>query len=148
MNSIKISNDFQRSRTKSAEKNKEKKDKDLNKIIFSLTQNTTVEDDDNVYKSYKAISRPKTANPSFVEDPNLYIKNLTSPKICKTPQIEAAKTPITYKIEGHDDKKFVYSNPLKFLHDFMNKSKINHSSSSNHLKMPKKSTFIESKGIS
>lgn len=123
------------------ERNKRTKDKNF----FSFTQNTLPDEEGD--SNYNIINqdypRPKTANPSFIEEATPLIKSILSPKFCKTPQIETNKS-LGSSIK-QDDKKILTTNPLKFFNDFLNKSKHSNINSSNHIKMPKKYTFTESK---
>jgi hypothetical protein len=137
-----------RAKSKSSERGlNSTKERKFDKNFSSFTQNTLQDEEyDTIYKSYNLMPRPRTANPSFVEEHQTpLIKGIVSPKIAKTPNMTYIKPASAKECGGTEEKKVTHSNPLKFLNDFIQKTKITHSSSSNHLKMPKTSTFSESK---
>jgi len=138
-----------KTKSKSSERAKDQKqpkDRKLDKNFSSFTQNTLQDEEtDNIFKSYTIVPRARTANPSFVEEPTSLLKGIVSPKLNKTPINVHEKQKSMKKTDTSEERRINYSNPLKFLNDFIQKTKISHSSSSNHLKMPKPSTFTESK---
>jgi len=144
-----------RSKTKSIDRNKEMKannnnrsrDVQKNFSSFNGTLNTE-EEGDFLFKSYNALTRPRTTNNVQNEENSYVLKGILSPKVNKSliggkPNLNKTQK----KPEKVVEQKGQPSNPLKFLNDLLNKRKISYSSS-DHLRMPKKPTFLGKKNES
>jgi len=143
-----------RSKTKSIDRSKEMKannnrSRDVHKNFssFNGTLNTE-EEGDFLFKSYNALTRPRTTNNVQNEENSYVLKGILSPKVNKSliggkPNLNKTQK----KPEKVVEQKGQPSNPLKFLNDLLNKRKISYSSS-DHLRMPKKPTFLGKKNES
>jgi len=141
-----------RSKTKSIDRNKEIKaanrSRDVPKNFSSFNGTlTTEEEGDLLFKSYNALTRPRTANNVQNEENSYVLKGILSPKINKSLVGKPNLNRTQKKPEKVVEPKAQSSNPLKFLNDLLNKRKISYSSS-DHLRMPKKPTFLGKKNES
>ena len=144
--------------TKSTDRNKESKSSERRRKIqknFSSFTGTlsTEEETELMFKSYcntntnaNTLLRPKTVATPCSEDNNYVMKGILSPKLNKsvvTKQISNSNNVPVVRCEKEQEKP-QSSNSLKFLNDLLNKRKIS-CSSSDHLRMPKKPSFLGKK---
>ena len=138
-----------RSKAKSSERYKESKSIPRSrrdpKIFGSFTNGLATEEESEVlFKSYNTLSRPRTANPFPPEENSYILKGILSPKLSKSQVSRFKQNKGDKKADKAVEQKAQSLNSLKFLNDLLNKRKISYASS-DHLRMPKKPTFLETK---
>ena len=138
-----------RSKAKSSERYKESKSIPRSrrdpKVFGSFTNGLTTEEESEVLlKSYNTLSRPRTANPFPPEENSYILKGILSPKLSKSQVSKFKPNKGDKKADRSIEQKVQSLNSLKFLNDLLNKRKISYASS-DHLRMPKKPTFLETK---
>jgi len=144
-----------RSKTKSIDRNKEMKSgasrsRNVPNNFSSFNGTLTTEEEaEFMFKSYNALSRPRTATNVQNEESSYVLKGILSPKVNKSLIAKPTLNKTQKKPEKVAEQKAQPSNPnpLKFLNDLLNKRKISYSSS-DHLRMPKKPTFLGKKNES
>ena len=138
--------------TKSIERNKESKSSDRSRKVqknfssFTGTLNTE-EETEFLFRNHsntKPFSRPKTASIVGIEENNYILKGILSPKLNKSLVGKQVNPGPVMKCEKEREEKPQTSNSIKFLNDLLNKRKIS-CSSSDHLRMPKKPSFLGKK---
>lgn len=111
---------------------------------FNSTLTTEDEQPEFLFKSFNTLTRPQTSQTVTIDDNNYVLKGILSPTVTKSlvsKGINSSKTPKNGQKAGDKPQPV---NPLKFLNDLLNKRKIS-AGSSDHLRMPKKPTFLENK---
>jgi len=115
------------------------------KNFSSFNSALTAEDEPEfLFKSFtgNTFTRPQTSHTVAIDDNNYVLKGILSPTITKNLVSKGINKGAKNNQKANDKPQPV--NPLKFLNDLLSKRKIS-SGSSDHLRMPKKPTFLENK---